>query len=165
MSVALVLTLVLLWLHPPFALMLGESAGHTGAALAALSSAAFPFRVVALLDPRRTGYMVGPFSVLTDSLRTESDRDWRAVVDRLADSVQLILLDARTDSPIVISEVQQIISKPERLRRTVFVVDADGNAPALSANSLCGDSPGIRVVREAEIRPIVRKWVAGIRAR
>jgi hypothetical protein len=140
--------------------MLGESSSSTGKALGHVSCGVYPLRVVALLDLRRTGYVVGSFSFLTDSLRTESDQDWRNVVDSVADWVRLIVLDARTDSPIVVSEVGILVSRPDRLRRAFFVVGPDGEAPALAAHNLAADSPGIRSMQEEEIETVLKK-VAG----
>lgn len=150
MSVTLVLTVALLWLQPPFALILGASSPSTGKVLGTVSSELFPLRVVGLL--RGTGYFAGAFSVLTDNLRTESDRDWREVVEQLSDSVALIVLDTRTESPIVAEEVQRIVFNPNRLGRTLFVVGPEGEAPALQANGLSIHSPGVKTVREEEIK-------------
>lgn len=157
MSTTLVLTVAFLWLQPPFALMLGASDRSTGRALGSASSALYPYRIVALLDCRRTGPIGGGFSLLTDVLRTESDYDWRDVVDSLADRVPLLILDARTNSPIVSSEVSMIYSKPERLSRTIFVVGLGGEAPALFANDLAVDSPGIRTIQEDEIALVLKE--------
>jgi len=159
MSVLLVLVVALLWLQPPYCLMLGESSRVTGKAIGHVSCGVYPLRVVALLDLRRTGYVVGSFSFLTDSLRTESDQDWRSVVDSVADWVRLIVLDARTDSPIVVSEVGILVSRPDRLRRAFFIVGTHGEAPALAAHMLAADSPGIRSLREEEIETVLKKVV------
>lgn len=157
MSVFLVLVVAFLWLQPPYCLMLGESSHWTGRALGHVSCSVYPLRVVALLDLHRTGYVVGSFSFLTDSLRTESDQDWRNVVDSVADWVRLIVLDARTDSPIVVSEVGMLLSRPDRLRRAFFIVGAHGESPALAAHKLSADSPGIRSLREEEIKTVLKK--------
>jgi hypothetical protein len=160
MSVTLILTLIFLWLQPPCVLVLGASSPPTGRALALVSSALFPFRVVALLDHRKTGYILGSFSPLTDNLRTESDSHWRTTVDHLADHVPLIVLDARTDTPIVVSEVRQILGQPSRLHRTAFIVGAEGEAPALRAHGLSHESAVIRAVREEEIGRALKGWLA-----
>jgi hypothetical protein len=111
-----------------------------------------------MLDHRRTGYVSGGFSTFTDNLRIESDRLWRSFVDELADYVPLIVLDARTDNPIVVLEVKIILSKPERLHRTLFVVGPQGEAAALLANDRMSDSPGIHSAREEEITTVLKRY-------
>lgn len=159
MSAGLIFTVILLWLQPPCALVLGASSPPTGRALRAVSSVLFPFRVVALLDHRRTGYIVGTLPVFTDNLRTESDHHWRTTVDNLADRVPLIVLDARTDTEIVVSEIKQLLDKPERLSRTVFVVGPNGDAPALLAHDLSHNSAGIKTVTEESIGAVLKAWL------
>lgn len=149
MSLALLLVIALLWLQPPIVLVLGGSTRETGRILAAVSSHYFPLRVVALLDPRRTGLVPGAFSWLTDSLRTESDSDWMEVVERMADVTGLIVLDARTESPVVMNEVDKIIKNADRLRRTIFVVGANREAPALGERDRQRDD--VRSVTEEEL--------------
>lgn len=159
MSATLILTIVFLAFQPPCALMLGASSQLTGRALARVSSVLFPFRVVALLDHRKTGYILGSFSLFTDNLRTESDHHWRSTVDRLADHVPLIVLDARADSPIVISEVKQMLDRPARLNHTIFIVGSDGEAPALQYHGLDHASPAIQTIREEEIERKLKEWL------
>lgn len=163
MSVALTVTGLLLWLQPPFALLLGESSETTGRLLRELSSAAFPLRIVGLLDQRRLGYFVGSFSWLSDNLRTTSYWEWRAIVDELADLVPLVVLDARTISPLVADEVGEILGRPDRLRRTVFVVNT-APAPALVAHGVTEASKDVRTVREGELRSSLGALVARRRA-
>ncbi len=151
MSASLVISVLLLWLQPPFALALGESNRFTGHVLKTVSLKVFPFRVVALLDPKGTGYYLGSFSALTDNLRTASDRDWEMVVEQLADVVQLIILDARTDSSLVRQEVGRLKDRPDLLSRTLFIVGPNGEAPALHAHALTRQSPGINTAREEEM--------------
>lgn len=160
MSTTLVLAIALLWLQPPCVLVLGASNRQTGRALASVSRASIPFRVVALLDHRRTGYVVGAFSPLTDNLRTESDHHWRSTVDALADYVPLIVLDARTDTPIVVFEVKQIMERPWRRDRTIFVIGPDGQAPALEAHGVSTNAPDVRTIQEHEIELAVKEWLA-----
>ncbi len=159
MSATLVLTIIFLWLQPPCVLMLGASNRTTCQALQSVSLALFPFRVVALLDQRRTRYFVGSFSPFTDNLRTESDHHWRTTVDRLVDCVPLIILDARTDTPIVVSEVKLIIDKPERLKNTIFVIGSEGQAPALQAHGVTANSPGVQVVQDEGIKGALKIWL------
>jgi hypothetical protein len=154
------MAIALLWLQPPCVLVLGASSRQTGRALALVSSASFPFRVVALLDHRRTGYVVGTFSPLTDNLRTESDHHWRSTVDGLADHVPLIVLDARTDTPIVVSEVKQIMERPGRRDRTIFVIGFDGQAPALEVHGVSPRAPDVRTLQEDELELAVKEWLA-----
>jgi hypothetical protein len=151
MGVTLVVTGALLWLQPPFALMLGESSEATGRVVQELASA-FPLRIVSLLDQRRMSLPVGGRpSWLTDNLRTSSYWEWRAIVDEVADLVPLVVLDARTESPLVADEVGEILRRPDRLRRTIFVVDST-TAPALVTNGVAEGFHDLRMVREDEVR-------------
>ena len=154
----IVLTILFLSLQPPCTLVLGTSNRETGRVLQSVSNTLFPFRVVALLDHRRTGYVVGTFSLLTDNLRTESDHHWRFTVDQLADSVPLIILDARTDSPIVVTEVAMILERPNRLKHSIFVIGTEGQAPALYANGVSVGATGIRAVKEEDIAVALKAW-------
>jgi hypothetical protein len=149
---------ILLWLTPPYVLMLGESAPHSGQVLKLVSNTVAPLRVVSLLDRGRLGGNLGSYSSMTDSLRSGSDEDWRAIVDGLADFVPAIVLDARTHSRIVAQEVGLIIAQPDRLRRTTFIVDEDGSAPALTANGLSAPSPSVRTVTVEGIEGLLRRY-------
>ncbi len=160
LATTLLLSIGMLWLQPPCVLVLGASSRQTGRILASVSSASYPFRVVALLDHRRTGYFLGTFSLWTDNLRTDSDSHWRNTVDKLSDHVPLIVLDARTDTPIVVSEVKLILEKPERRNRTIFVVGPDRQAPALELNEISPLARQVRTVKENEIEPAVREWLS-----
>lgn len=156
MSFTLLGTITLLWLQPPYVLMLGASSEETGKALARLSSAVFPFRVVALLDRARTGRHVGSsFSWLTDDLRTIDERDWRALVDRLIELVPVIVLDARTDRPVVVYEANQLLLHPRRLHRSSFVISEDGHCPALSLNGVMQEDSRIRAIRADQIESVL----------
>lgn len=157
MSGILVATIAILWLQPPSALVLGQSNKATGRLLGSISSRLFPLRIVALLDWRRTGRHRGTFSHLTDCLRTDSDHDWRAVVDIVADMVPMIVLDTRSDSPVVSYEVGRIKSSPSRLARTFFVVEDDGRAPALETHGLTSNSDGVHGVTEKELEHILHQ--------
>ncbi len=159
MSVVLISTTLLLWLQPPCVLVLGASSQQTGRALALISAISFPFRVVALLDHRKTGYLLGAFSPLTDSLRTESDSHWRTTVDGLADHVPLIVLDARADTPLVVAEVKIIMESAGRRDRTIFVCGADGRAPALEAHNVPPHSPKVQVVQEDALQVAIKNAV------
>lgn len=152
MSLVLVSTIAFLWLQPPFALVLGAaSAQTTGQTLTVASAASWPLRVVALLNQSRIGYRHASFSPLTDNLSTESDKDWEAVVESLVDHAAVIILDARESRPAVENEVGRIISRSDRLRRTLFIVGPSGEAPALHAHRLTARSPNIQAVLETEI--------------
>jgi len=151
MSATLVATVLLLALQPPYLLLLGASSPETGRSLAVVSTALNPLRVVGLLDQGRIGYVVGAFSPFTDNLRTVSDADWRGVVETLIDLVPVIVVDARTDRPVVVEEVGRLLARPDRLRKALFVTDPDGGAPALAAHGLTGRSPGLRVATEADL--------------
>jgi hypothetical protein len=155
MTVSLVLVVALLWLQPPYVLMLGASSTVTGDTLARLSNSAFPFRIVALLDRERTGYHASSFSWLTDDLRTADERGWRALVDRLVDVVPVIVLDARTDRPVVVYEAERLLHRPERLERSTFVITEDGTAPALTMNGAEPGFPGLRILRPREIESLL----------
>jgi hypothetical protein len=155
MTVSLALAIGLLWLQPPYVLMLGASSGATGMTLSRLSNAAFPFRVVALLDRDRTGRHPSSFSWLTDDLRTVDERDWRSLVDRLVDVIPVIVLDARTVRPVVVQEAESLLNRPERLRRSTFVVTADGTAPALTMNGVQFGSSDLRVLRPDQIESLL----------
>lgn len=155
MTVSLALTIGLLWLQPPYMLMLGASSEATGMSLSRLSNAAFPYRIVALLDRVRTGRHLSSFSWLTDDLRTVDERDWRSLVDRLVDVVPVIVLDARTDRPVVVQEAESLLHRPERLRRSTFVITADGTAPALTMNGVTPGSSEIRVLRPDQIESLL----------
>lgn len=158
MSISTVLVVALLWLQPPHAIVLGESSRATGRILGVVSSCYLPLRVVALLDRQRTGSFVGSFSWLTDDLRTESDHDWLEVVESMEDVVSVIVLDARTESPVVIEEVKRILSSADRLKRTIFIISDEGEAPALRANGInCTDpGPEFKLVTEDEFLPQLR---------
>lgn len=157
MSIILVFSIFLLWHQPPSVLFLGESSRQTGVVLGKFSSSVLPLRVVALLDHRRTGYLVGGFSILTDNLRTQSDYHWRQTVDDLADLLPTIILDARTDKEIVVKEVAMIYGNKNRLSRTYFISDINGNAPALAANGLSILSEGVRSIKPEEILDVVKE--------
>lgn len=159
MSIALVAAIGFLLLQPPAVLMLGESCAATGRALSSVSNAAFPFRTVALLDQRRTGYILGSFSPVTDNLRTKSGSQWQEVADSLEDVAFLIVLDARSDSPAVAFEVGQIVARPDRLQRTLFIVGPNGESPALAAHGLASDSPGICSTNEQMLAGALRKAI------
>jgi len=154
MTISLTVSVVLLWLQPPFVLMLGASSAETGAVLGALSHAAFPFRIVALLDPSRIRSHFTPFSWWTDDLRTSSDRDWRGLVDHLIERIPLILLDARTERKAVVYEAEQLLEHPERLQRSTFVVAENGDAPALMLNGVPPSFPGLRVLEPDQVEKV-----------
>jgi hypothetical protein len=158
MSVALIVTIALLWLQPPFVLVLGVSAGRTGRVLGNVSAAMYPFRVVALLDTTLSGTTggVGAFSPLTDNLRTVSPDRWRSVVDSLADLVSIIVIDARTESELVVYEVGEMLRRPDRLRRTVFVVGSNGEAAALEAHNRTAASPDLWTATESRVRAALK---------
>jgi hypothetical protein len=151
MTYSLVAAVLLLWLQPPYVLMLGASSEQTGSALERLSTAVFPFRVVALFDQSGTGRFRGSFSMLTDNLRTVHEHDWRPIVDHLNDLIPLIVLDARTDRPVVVYEAGEVLRVPSRLRRAVFIIGDDGAAPALAAHGRPSFSHGIVTTREKDI--------------
>jgi len=83
----------------------------------------------------------------------------RATVDALADYVPLIILDARTDTPIVVSEVKQIMDRPGRRDRTIFLIGSDARAPALEAHGVVLSSPGVRTTQEHELELAVKWWL------
>jgi hypothetical protein len=155
MTFSLAVAVALLWLQPPYVLMLGASSTETGEALARLSNVVFPFRVVALLDSDRTGRHLGTFSWMTDDLRTVDERDWRILVDKLVERVPVIVLDARTERTVVVYEAEQLLHRPERLRRSTFVITDDGSAPALSLNGVLPSFPGLRVLRPDQIEIVL----------
>lgn len=155
MTISLVLVVGLLWLQPPYVLMLGASSEATGKTLSRLSNAAFPFRIVALLDTQRTGHYRSSFSWITDDLRTVNEHDWRTLVDRLVDVLPVIVLDARTDRPVVVQEAESLLHRPERLRRSTFVITEDGKAPALTMNGVHPAFAGLRIVRSEQIEALM----------
>ena len=146
-----VIAMGLLCLQPPYALLLGESNAVTGRVLRKVGLQLYPLRVVALLDSSRTGSSLGSFSVLTDDLRTTSEREWKMLVERLADIVQLIILDARTDSPLVVEEIRLLKCRQERLSRTLVVVGPKGQLSSGVAQSLSRQSTSVRTVCEEEL--------------
>lgn len=141
----------LLCLQPPYALLLGESNTVTGRVLKTVGLELYPLRVVALLDNSRTGSSLGSFSVFTDDLRTASDQEWKMLVEQLADIVQLIVLDARTDSPLVLEEVGLLECRPERLSRTLVIAGPKGESPSGFTQSLSSRSISMRTVCEEEL--------------
>ncbi len=152
MSVSLVISMALLWLQPPFALMLGESSALTGNALGKVANALHPFRVVALLDQSRTPMpFLKTYSWLTDDLRTRNENDWRWIVDGLIYIVPLIVLDARSEREVVIYETTRILDAPSRLQRTVFLILPDNRAPALWLNGVEHLLPQLKSLKESEI--------------
>ena len=156
MALSLAVAVALLWLQPCFVLFLGVSNESSGTMLETVSRALWPLRVVALLDRQQTGPVRGGFA-LTDDLRTVSHQYWRTVVDWLADLVPLVVLDARTDRPAVVYEVGEILRRPDRLRRTLFVVGSQGEASALYAHGLTSHSPTLRAVWEDEVEAVLRR--------
>lgn len=159
MTATVLIAVFLLWLQPPYALVLAASSRETGKLLKSFSVAAHPFRVVGLLDRQKLGFLprylwvMGAYSLFTDDLRVVDSHDWRRVVDRLMDLVPLIVLDARSDSAVVAYEAGEILRDPRRLERAVFVVRDDGSAPALAAHGKTRESPGIESIRIKEIGP------------
>ena len=151
------ISLILLYLQPPFLFVLGESSTPTGRILSKLSSGLFPLRTVAMLDRKRTKAGSSTFSWLTDDLRAHSERDWRDIADQLLGISKLVVLDARTDSSVVIYEVANILSQPEVLSKTFFIVEADGNAAALKANGYENQRSDIHVITEDEVEKLVSR--------
>jgi len=157
MTIGLITSIMLLWLQPPAVLILAKSSQETADLVRMVSMAVHPLRVVALLDTKRTGRDMGTFSLFTDNIRTDSDREWQKVVDILLESVPAVILDTRTESPPVSHEVAKIINS-QRLKQTLFIVGPLGEAPALENNGYKSDSFGVyAVIKEDLTRDRIRE--------
>ncbi|MBK6932604.1 MAG: hypothetical protein IPH12_17790 [Saprospirales bacterium] len=149
MAGTFVFSITLFWFQPPFALMLGESSPEIRVPLKTISGFLNPLRIVGFFDGMRE--INGAFSPFTDNLRTESFRDWEKVIDTLINLVPLIVLDARGTSKIVAFEVFLINRSPRGLKKSIFIVNPDGTAPALYVNGLSIHTPGLQGIFEKDL--------------
>jgi hypothetical protein len=157
----LVSAAALLWLQPPFVIVLGGSNPQTEKTISILSEGTFPLRIVAMLEFRgsrnyRLGGL-GSFAPLTDNLRTSSDYEWKNTVENLIDLLPNVVLDTRTNSPSVAKEVRFILADRERMLRTIFVTQHDGQAPIFETLGISPHQDGIRLASEAQL-PAIFPW-------
>lgn len=157
MSIAIVLVIVLLWTQPVCLLLLAESSQKTGRVLEQISSHLLPLRVVAMIDQDRTGCSLGGFSWFTDNPRTESEHEWRELVDQLSELVPNIVLDARTDNPVIIYEAKEILTHPERVTKAIFIVEDDGSALALEPHKDIISLQEINTITESMLNSTLNK--------
>jgi len=121
---------------PPAILLLGNSRPQTISLRHRLARAVHPFRVVVLFDDcaadsglrlrLQRRYLKG------DNFRTVRG-DWRDVAHPFMDMVPHIVFDCNIASPAVVEEARRVQADPGLLKKTLFVVDADGKAPALDS--------------------------------
>jgi len=134
MTICLISSIILLWLQPPAVLILGVSSQETANLVSQISKTIHPLRIVGLFDTKRTGRLMGTFSLFTDNMRTESDREWEKVVELILYVVPLVVIDTRTISPPVIREVKRVMGNNQYRKKSLFVVGSDNKAPALEAS-------------------------------
>ena len=126
--IAVLIVVVVRVLRPPAVLFLASSS-HTSRRLFHEIRRVAAYRVVTLLEPDTDG--LGRLTYYTNGLRTRDPERWRDVVERLAEIVPVIVMDARASTPSVTYEAQFLLTSGLH-RRSLFVAEPDGSLPALA---------------------------------
>ena len=152
MTVSLVSSIILLWFQPPAVLILGVSSQKTANLVRRISVAIHPLRIIALFNTTSTGRFMGTFSVFTDNMRTDSDREWQRVVELILDVVPIVVLDTRIESSAIIYEVKRVMGNNQYRKKTLFIVSSDNKAPALESSGYSVKSkPSLNIVTKDEL--------------
>jgi hypothetical protein len=156
-----------LHLTPPSVLLLSNSGPAQVALHVRMKIALSWHRVVSLLDMKQGGisnwdlnaiyadvYRTDQFPVglRTVSWKTKEDGDqdvWRDVMHRLGEICLLIVMDARSVTPLVIEEARWCLMD-ERRSKVIFVCDEDKRVPVLEALAE-EDREELDIVPESEL--------------
>ena len=122
-----------LFFTPPSILLLGTSRRETIRLFNHIERSIYPYRVIVLLNPSQSEpdrhsylhWLHFEFS----NLRILIDSNWQIIVNRICNSVPIVVLDTRLASPAVIEETEIIFQS--FLSKTIFVVDENGEAPSI----------------------------------
>lgn len=145
---------VLLFIIQPASVLLLGASRRTIAEVGNATFSIFPLRTVTLLSTQ-AGLFMGGISPLTDVLRTDSDADWRTMVEMLVDAVPCVVIDVRHSSPAVLEEVERTLGSSDRIARTIFVVGDDGSSPMFAQLAAQGRSD-LAVVQVGELGSALR---------
>jgi hypothetical protein len=118
---------------PPAVLLLSSSWADTVKLITTVERAVFPLRVVHLLDTYLDQQVPDAYrheTLREGSLRTYNPQNWQLIVDRLTESVPIIVVDTRIDTPALIEEARKLL-ETNQAHKTIFIINNDGSSPTL----------------------------------
>jgi hypothetical protein len=165
--IALAVMQLYYWMYqalPPAVFLLSTSTSATIDLRHRLERGVHPYRVVVLFDPSRSDpAALTPFQrcyLEWDNFRTLFG-DWRESVHALMRDVPLIVLDARMQTQCVLEEATRVTRDRAILRKTIFLVGPENDAPALQHTAVSPTDPSVRTVQEDGLVKALRS--AGLR--
>src|SRR4051794_10154313 len=139
-------------IQPPAALFLSSSSWSAADLLVEVNVALSPMRCIAFLDPKKMHFLQR--NAIADNIRARDPKLWKSIVHQLVEMVPIIILDTRGDSRAVMQEAF-IVLTPRYARKTIFILDDDGGAPALQVHGIDPKDHALACVTVDELAPLL----------
>lgn len=162
-TLSIILFQLHIWIYqamPPAVLLLGNSRPETVKVREQLERGLFPYRIIVLLDSnviKPTTHSAFQRNLLEwDNLSTSSNNEWRSVVHSLMYLVPAVILDTRIASPSVTEEFLRILKNPYLIKKAIFIIGANGEAPVLDAAGISSSIDNLVLTHENQLIPIIK---------
>lgn len=142
---------LLIWGAMPACVMLGAHSKSSEALSSKLGHLLLITQFVSMITPVHSGAAVNKSHSLVYSLRNTPNHDWTEAASFLIESVPLVLVDCRADSPAFLEELS-LVSEKRAANDVLAVANMYGDWPTDKTRSVAiAQRLGVKIVSEPEL--------------